>query len=229
MPKGHRIFTTTRDVPVEFPFPTIGETLAATNFVAGFTSHIILDASESPLANRAKRVTVTHGTFPTGSFTEYESQAYTFPAIYPNGSTFQPGGCRPRQRVVPARIVYEYRNAPGDWLTEPSVWNYSDITTGPFEVKSYIAEAAGLNFVNNDGSSGRVGDYLNPFYIGIDTINNTFNIYDPENIFYQMPASVPNATLYASWVSDKKELMASRTIHKWYCGYMRRTAWVRAQ
>jgi hypothetical protein len=227
-PRGHRIHTTTREVSDRFPLPVLGSELSASNFIAGFTDHIILDASEVPKPNGGKRVSVTHGTFPTGVFTEYESQAYTFPPIYP-GSTFMPGGSRARQRVVPARVTYEYRAAIGDWMEAATLWDYLSPTTGPFEVKSYIAQAAGETFVAEDGSSGRVGDYLNPFYIGIDTVNDAINVYDPGDLFYTIGASAPSATTYAGWVANKTELMASRTVHKWYTGYMRRTAYVRAQ
>lgn len=227
-PLGHRIYTTTRDVSDRFPLPTLGAELSASNFIAGFTNHIVLDASEVPKPGGGKRVTVTHGTIPSGSFTEYESQAFTFPPIYP-GSTFMPGGSRARQRVVPARVTYEYQATIGTWMAAATIWDYTTPSTGPFEVRSYIAEAAGENFEADDGSSGRVGDYLNPFFIGIDTVNNLITIYDPGDLFYEIGASAPSATVYAGWVANKTELMASRTVHKWYTGYMRRTAYVRAQ
>lgn len=227
-PKGHRIWTTTRKVADEFPLPEIGATLASSNFIGGFADHIILDCHEYPHPGGGKKVVVTHGTFPAGIFTEYESQAFTFPPIYP-GSEFMPGGSRARQRVVPARVTYEYRAEVGDWMNAATIWDYTTPSTGPFEVRSYIAEAAGENFEAADGSSGRVGDYLNPFFIGIDTVNNLITIYDPGDLFYEIGASAPSATDYAAWVANKTELMASRTIHKWYTGYMRRTAYVRAQ
>jgi hypothetical protein len=228
-PRGHRIYTTTRDVPVEFPLPVIGATLAASNFVAGFTDHIILDVSDVPLAHRAKRVTVTHGTVPTGTFTEYESEAYTFPSIYPNFTSFMPGGSRARPRNVPSRVVYEYRLEPGDWLDDPAIWDYVSPSSGPFEVESWLAEAAGQTFIFEDGGSGRVGNYLNPFYIGVDAINDEVIIYDPGELFYVISESAPSASTYASWVAAGTEIMVSRVIGKWYCGYLRRTAWVKAQ
>ena len=237
-PLGHRIYTTTRDVAAEFPLPALGVLMSATNFVAGFTDHYILDVSETPLPHRAKRVTVTHGTFPTGAFTEYESQAYTFPPIYPYtpdpmGASFMPGGSKARQRVVPARIVYEYTLNPGasptNWLAAPVIWDFSNIATGPFEVQSFIGQAAGVNFTNEDGSSGSVGQFLNPHFIGVDTVNNGYRVYSPGNLLYDIPASIPSASTYAGWVVAGTELMASRTIHRWYCGYMRRTAYVKAQ
>lgn len=229
MPQGHRIYSTTRKVATEFPLPAIGVVLSANNFIAGFINHYILDVSESPIATGGKNVTVTHGTIPSSTFTEYESQAFTFPPIYPSGTTFMPGGSRSRQRVVPARVTYEYRLVPGSWLTDAAIWDYADSTTGPFEVKSYIARAAGENFVSEDGSSGSVGSYLNAHFIGIDTVNNEFSIYAPGDLFYIVDASAPSADTYSTWVTDGTELMASRTLHKWYCGYMRRTSYVRAQ
>jgi hypothetical protein len=114
-------------------------------------------------------------------------------------------------------------------LSAPTIWNFTDVLTGPFEVQSFIAEAAGQNFSEDDGASGRVGDFLNPAFIMVDTVNNPITINSPGSLFYVVPASAPNATTYASWVAAGTELMASRTIHKWYCGYMRRTSYVRAQ
>jgi hypothetical protein len=228
-PKGHRIYTTTRDVASEYPLPAIGSLLSETNFIAGFSGHYVLDVNDSPKGN-GKRVTVTHGSFPGGLFTEYESLAFTFPPIYPvSGSSFFPGGSRPRGRVVPARVTYEYALTPGSWLSSPAIWDFSSPSTGPFEVRSFIAEAAGQNFTEDDGASGSVGDFLNPAFIMMDTVNNPITIHSPGSLFYVVPASVPNATTYASWVASGTELMASRTIHKWYCGYMRRSAYVRAQ
>lgn len=226
-PKGHIIFSTTRRVAAEFPLPALGTAIEDT-FISGFTGHKVLDVSASPLAGGGKSVTVTHGTFPAGIFTEYESQAYTFPAIYPTPG-IQPGGARPRQRVVPARVTYEYQEYIGTWMDDPVTWDELDPSTGPFVVYSYIAEAAGANFVANDGSSGRVGDYLNPAFIQLDTINNQLTIHDPGNVLYIVLASSPDATTYATWFLTGTEIMVSRTIHKWYTGYMKRTAYVRVQ
>ena len=229
MPKGHRIYSTSREVPTEFPFPTIGAVLTASNFIGGFTNHIILDVTEAPGKGNLKRVTVTHGTFPSGEFTEYESEAYTFPPIYPNSTAFMPGGSRPRGRVAIARVVYQFQLTIGSWLSDTTIWDFTTPSTGPFEVRSYIAEAAGRNFTVDDGSSGRVGDYLNAAFINLDTVNDAFTVYDPGVLLYNVSASVPSATTYASWVTAKTEIMTARTVHKWYCGYMRRTAFVRAQ
>lgn len=241
-PRGYRMYSSTRDVAVEYPLPEIGSLLSASNFIAGFTNHYVMDVSEFPLPHRAKRVTVQHGPFPTTGgvatvFTEYESQAYTFPPIYPYSVTppaigFMQGGSRARQRVVPARVTYEYQllpTSPTNWLTAPAIWDFSNATTGPFEVRSYIAQAAGENFVSEDGNSGSVGQYLNPHFIGIDTVNDEITVYAPGELLYLIGASSPSASTYNTWVSTGAELMASRTIHRWYCGYMRRTAYVKAQ
>lgn len=228
-PLGHRIYTTTREVATEYPLPAVASLLSESNFIAGFTGHYILDVTDSPKGSNGKRVTVTHGTFPSGSYTEYESLAYTFPAFYPTAGAVYAGGSRPRGRVVPARVVYEYRLAPGDWLTAPAIWNYSDPTTGPLEIRSFIAEAAGVNFTAGDGDTGMVGDFLNPAFISMDTINNAIDISAPGDLAYTIGASAPDASTYNSWIVAGTEFMASRTIHKFYCGYMRRTVWVKAQ
>jgi len=117
-PYGYRIYTTTRNnLPLEFPVPVKGSVLNASNFIAGFTDHYVLDSYDSPNQLGGKTVVVTHGIIPAGEFTEYESLAYTFPAIYPNATAFHPNGSRQRKRVVTARVVYEYRLDPGNWLT----------------------------------------------------------------------------------------------------------------
>lgn len=238
-PKGHRIYTTTRDVASEYPLPAIGSLLSETNFIAGFSGHYVLDVTDSPKGN-GKRVTVTHGSFPSGTFTEYESLAYTFPALYPLSGAVYPlgsptagavyaGGSRPRSRVVTARVAYEYRLAPGDWLTAASLWNYSDPATGPFEVISFIAEAAGAAFVGGDGTPGQVGNYLNLAFIGMDTVNDEIEISVPGDLSYNINPSVPSGSVYNSWIILGTELMASRRIFKWYCGYGRQTTYVKAQ
>jgi len=231
-PLGHRIYTTTREVATEFPLPTLASALSESNFIAGFTDHIILDASEAPKPGGGKRVTVTHGKIPAGTFTEYESMAYTFPPIYPKtGGSFFPGGSRPRQRLVTARVVYEYQANIGSWQSDPTIWNYSSLSSGPFEVKSYLMEAAGINFVSEDGGSGLVGDFLNRNYLGLDTVHNAVTVWSGADVglIYIISASVPSYDTYAGWVASRTELMAQRTVSKWYTGYVRRTAFVRAQ
>lgn len=231
-PQGYRIYTTTRTVPMEFPLPTVGALMSASNFIAGFTNHYIMDVSDVPKGSD-KRVTVTHGAGPSGIYEEYESFAYTFPAIYPNGTAFFPGGSRQRSRVVPARVQYEYRVAPNtpspNWLTAATIWDYSDPITGPFEVRSYMQEAAGSYFTGDDGSGGLVGDFLNSMFIGQDTVNDEISISAPGDLAYTIGVSSPSATTYAGWVSGNIEIIASRTLFKFYCFYARRTVWVRAQ
>lgn len=232
-PRGHRIYTTTREVSDRFPLPELGAALSESNFIAGFTDHIILDASEAPKPNGGKRVTVTHGKIPIGTFTEYESMAYTFPSIYPKpGGSFFPGGSRPRPRVVTARVTYQYQAAIGSWMDDAPIWDFASLSTGPFEVKSWLMDAAGRRFDEEVDGTRQVGDYLNRNYLGMDTINNTIEVWssdgDSASIF-TIPPSVPSYDTYAEWVSAKTELMVQRTVHKWYTGYMKRTAYVRAQ
>lgn len=235
-PTGYRIYSTTRLVPTEFPIPAKGAVLSASNFIGGFGTdlapHYILDVTDAPHGT-GKRVTVTHGPLPSaeGGYTEYESVAHTFPPIYPNNTAFFPGGSKARPRVVPAKVVYEYSLDPSasGWLSAATIWDFSSRTTGPFEVQSYLSEAAGTNFTDGDGDSGLVGDFMNPSFIGQDTINNAFTIYAPGDLFFAVTASAPSATTYASWVAAGSEIMKSRTIHRWYCFYMRRTVWIKAQ
>ena len=232
-PRGHRIYTTTREVSDRFPLPTLGAALSESNFIAGFSNHLILDASESPKPGGGKRVSVTHGTIPSGSFVEYESMAYTFPAIYPKtAGTFFPGGSRPRQRLVTARVVYDYQATIGTWMDDVTIWDYTTLTTGPFEVKSNLVDAAGISYQIEEGLDGLVGDYLNKNFLGATTVHNEITITVRSMggaLVYTILASVPSYDTYAGWVTAKTELMAQRTVHKWYSGYMRRTAFVRAQ
>ena len=232
-PNAYRIYTTTRKVASEFPIPAEGSALTSSNFIGGFDSvespHYIMQVDERPEQN-GKVVTVTHGPIPAGSFVEYESLAYTFPAIYPTvGSSFFPGGSRQRQRVVPATVTYEYRTAPGDWLTAAVVWDGTTPSTGPFEIESVLMQAAAVNFIDGDGASGLVGDYLNPAFITQDTLNDDVMIYSPGSLSYFIGRSIPSVATYAGWVTAKTLIMPSRTIHRWYCFYMRRTVQVVAQ
>jgi hypothetical protein len=228
-PLGHRIYTTTREVATEYPLPAIGSLLSDSNFIAGFTGHYILDVTDSPKASNGKRVAVTHGTIPSGTYTEYESLAYTFPPFYPTPGAFYAGGSRPRSRVVVARVTYEYSSTPSSWLAVPTIWDLTNPASGPFEVISFMAEAAGASFVGGDGTPGAVGDYLNPSFISHDTINNLIEIRVPGDLAFDIQPSAPSATQYNSWITSQTEFMASRTVHKWYAFYMRRTVYVRAQ
>jgi hypothetical protein len=227
-PQGYRIYTTQRDVPMEFPLPAIGDLISAANFIGGFSNHFVMDVSDAPRGD-SKRVTVTHGPVPAGAFTEYESVPYTFPPIYPNATAFFPGGSKARSRVVIGRIVYEFRQTPGNWTSLAPIWNYTSLATGPFEVKSYLAEDYGTNFIDEDGESGLVGHYMNNSFVSDNTINDAWYVYAPGSLFYQGAPSAPSATIYAGWVAGGTELMARRTLHKWYCFYMLRTVWVKAQ
>lgn len=236
-PRGHRVYTTTRKVAAEFPLPGKGEVLSEANFIGGFGTvgdyHYILDVSDYPDGD-GKKVSVTHSKIPAGTFTEYESLGYVFPPIYPKTSQAHfPGGSKARSRTVTARVEYEYTTnpaaSPTNWRGDATIWDFSSVSSGPFEVRSYLSEAAGANFVAADGSSGLVGDFLNPSFVGQDTLNDIFRIYSPGSLFYSVGASSPSAATYLGWITSKSEFMASRTIHKWYCFYMRRTVWVRAQ
>lgn len=228
VPRGHRIYTTTREVGTEFPLPVVGAPLSESNFIAGFPGHYILDVSDGPGPDNKKTVTVTHASIPVGEFVEYEDVPYTFPALYPGGTTW-PGGSRQRQRIARARVTYEYRIAPGDWLDDPAIWNFSSLTTGPFEVKSYLQEAASKFFTDDDGTGGQVGDFLNQTFITQDTLNDGITINAPGSLLYTIGASSPTLTVYDGWIANKTELMISNTIHEWYAFYMRRKVWVRAQ
>lgn len=236
-PRGYRLFTTQREVPAEFTPPNIGDPLG--NFLPGsLSSNLVLSVSDSPRDGK-QIVTVRHGLVPEGpdggeAFVEYESFAYRFPPIYPNSTPFFPGGSQDRNRVVPARVVYEYAKIGSSkfntWRDASTIWDFTDPTTGPFEVKSYIADAAAQKFTGDDGSAGVVGQFLAPAFIAQDTINNSLSISSPGSLFYTVGASSPSATAYAAWVAARTEIIASRTISKWMGNiYCRRTVWVRAQ
>ena len=234
-PKGYEIFTTTRKMAIEAPLPAMGSLLADANFIGGFTGHYVLDVTSSPMPmGNQKSVSVTHGIVPQGSFVEYETVPYLFPSIYPHntppgGTAFFPGGSLERSREALGEVTYEYALAPTAWLDDAATWDYADLSTGPFCVQSFIAAAASECFEKDVGSSGRVSDYLNPYYIGRDTINDEIIIRDPGILFFTIYPSVPSAATYAQWVAEKTKIMTSRTVHRWYCFYMRRTVKVKAQ
>lgn len=236
-PRGYRLFTTQREVPAEFVPPEIGAALGT--FLPGsLSSNLVLGVSDSPRGGK-QIVTVQHGPVPSGpdaggSFVEYESFAYRFPPIYPNATAFFPGGSQDRNRVVTGRVVYEYATvgstAFNAWRDAATIWNFTDPTTGPFEVLSYIADAAGQKFTGDDGSAGVVGQFLAPAFIAQDTINNSIAISSPGSLAYTVGESAPSATTYAAWVAARTEFIASRSISKWMGNvYCRRTVWVRAQ
>lgn len=235
IPKNHKLYTTVILIPYSYTIPEAGQQISAISYLSGVAagrqSDYIVDV-RYPEAYGGYRLEIDHMTVPSGSFTEYESVAYTFPPIYPNATAFFPGGSKPRSRVVPARVVYEYQltpTSPTNWLTAATIWDYTTPSTGPFEVKSYLAEAAGTNFIDDDGTSGSVGEFLNPSFIGQDSINDAFNVYSPADLAYAVGASSPSAATYADWVANNTEIMVSRTIHSWYEFTMRRSVFVRAQ
>lgn len=230
LPKNHRVYTTTREVAIEMPLPAIGSSMST--FLPGpLGANIVLDAWETPSGNAKKKITVQHTATPSGTFTERESVAYQFPPIYPNATAFFPGGSYRRPRNVIGRITYEFSRDPvAAWGASPAIWNFVDPTTGPFEVESYLAKAAGEQFEDGDGAGGMVGDFLNANFVAYDTINPPFTIYAPGDLFYAVPASRPSITVYAGWVANKTEIIVSRTIDDWLGDFsMRRTVYVPAQ
>jgi hypothetical protein len=229
-PKGYVMYTTQRDVRPEFPEPLVGAALTASNFIAGFSGHYVLHVHSYPKGDN-KRVVVRHGPVPGGTFTEYASYAYVFPPIYPTagGSGIVATGSRPRSRLTTGRITTQYAASPSTFAALAAVWDGSTPASGPFEVWSGIMEAAGQNFTSEDGSSGLVGDFLNQSFIGQNTINNPITVYAPGELLYNIAASTPDASTYNGWITLGTEIMASRTIHEWYCFYQLRTVFVKAQ
>lgn len=230
-PKGHRIYTTTRTVAGEYPIPSVGNTMAAQlGTTHPYAAHIITDVQERPEQNSQRILTLEHTLVPTGTHTKYQTVAFVFPAIYPNNTTFFPGGSMRRSRNVLGRVVYEYKRDPSTWLNEAAIWNFTDTSSGPFEVESLLAQAANEIFLDGDGKSGTVGQFLNGTFIAQDTIHNAITISVPGDLFYEIAASRPSATQYAQWVTNKTELMVSRTVDDWYGDIlMKRTVYVRAQ
>jgi len=231
-PLNHLVHTTVILIPIDpinFPLPSFGQTISALPYLSGVAEarqDDIITNESHPEAYGGYRLEIEHMLVPAGQYEEWESIAYTFPAIY-NIS-------RQRQRVVPARVIYEYTADPGplgdDWLAAPTIWDYADPTTGPFEISSVIQEAAGTNFTDGEGASGLVGDFLNSTFITQDTLNDAISIYSPGDLAYEIAASVPSATTYLEWFEAKTEFITSRTIHTWRGTlYMRRTVYVRAQ
>lgn len=233
-PQGYRIYTSQREVAAEYPLPAIGA--AMSGFLPGFTDHYIMDVTDRPY-RAGKIVTVTHGPVPSGTFTEYESVGYRFPMVYPNATTFFPGGSQARPRTVPGRVTYQYALDPdaAGWLDLPAIWDFNPsgvapagLASGPFEVKSWMVEAAGVMW-DDDFNLGLVGDYLNQGFIGQDTLNDQIYVNGPGSEAHGIVASIPSVTQYAAWVTAGTELMASRVMGKWYCFYMLRSVFVKAQ
>jgi hypothetical protein len=233
-PANHLLYSTSVEVPLALSLPLIGDTMTA---VLGgshpLKNTIIVDIDER-FQGAKRMLSIRHTNIPTGEFTEYESFAYRFPPIYPNGSTFFPGGSQERNRTISARVVYEYDVASGStfsgWRSAATIWNYSSVASGPFEVKSWIAEASAKFFTGDDGTNGTVGQFLAPAFIAQDTIHPALTINAPGSLHYDIAASSPDTATYASWVTARTEFIASRSITKWMGNiYMRRTVWIMAQ
>jgi hypothetical protein len=248
VPRNHRVWTTSRQFPADFPLPLIGATmegiLGPGNDPDGFawSMHRILS---QPSIGRAEGalvpISITHSTVPglqSGgtftTFTEYESFPFRFPPIYPNGTSFFPGGSQQRPRTVTGRVVYEY--APlgstrfNAWRAEETIWNYTDPTSGPFEVKSNIAKDSAVEYEIPDGGYSTVGRWLSAPFIFQDTINDAIAINIPGELAYTVVASAPSATVYAGWVAARTEFIAGRSIFQWQGDiYGRRTVYVMAQ
>lgn len=233
IPKGHRIFTTTRhQCPVEMPVPTQGSTMAT--FLGTGSTHagnIVLDAWDSPSGDGKKSITVEHTAVPGSVATTYETVAFQFPPIYPNGTTFFPGGSYRRPRNVLGRITYEFSRTPAaTWGSALPLWDFAALSTGPFEVRSFLADASGEPYADDEGNSGTIGSWLKGNFVASDTVHDAVIISIPGILYYAIPPSVPSATQYAQWVDAQTELMVSRTIDDWYGDIsMRRTVYVKAR
>ncbi len=242
IPKNHVLWTTTILIPRSYTLPTVGQQIKNVSYLSevlgmlpGRQEDWIVDVRH-PDAYGGYQLEVDHMLVPSGSYSDYQTVAHVFPAIYPNNTTFFPGGSMRRSRNVLGRVQYDFTRTSGvgsdwaAWQAEPAIWDFSSRTSGPFEVQSLLAEAANENFIDGDGDSGSVGKFLNPNFISQDTIHNAITISAPGDLFYEIDASKPSATTYASWVSGKSEIMVSRTIDDWYGDIkMKRTVWVRAQ
>jgi hypothetical protein len=246
-PANYRMWTTTRQFPAEYVPPVVGANMQAILGTGNdddgipWASHRVFYVTKPEIKGGLVTLSITHGPIPglsTGggfiTFTEYESFAYRFPPIYPNETAFFPGGSQGRGRTVPARVVYEYA-AKGDarfnaWLAAATIWNYTDPTTGPFEVESRIAFWASEDYPTGDGGYSTVGRWLSPSFIAQDTINNSIGISIPGELTATVEASRPSATTYAGWVNTGTEIMASRSLFKFQGDvYGRRTVWIKAQ
>jgi hypothetical protein len=231
IPKGHRIYTSTRrQCAVEMPVPTQGA--AVGTFLGGIhAANIVLNAWDSPTGDGKKSITIEHTTVPSGISVSHETVAFQFPPIYPNGTAFFPGGSYRRPRNVIGRITYEFSRTPAStWGTAPAIWDFSSLATGPFEVRSYLADASGESYSDDDGNSGTIGGWLKGNFVASDTIHDSVTISVPGVLFYSIVPSVPSATQYAAWVAAQAELIVSRTVDDWYGDIsMRRTVYVKAQ
>jgi hypothetical protein len=90
--------------------------------------------------------------------------------------------------------------------------------------------AATEEFVGGDGSTGQVGDFLDPNFIAYNTVHPEITISAPGDLFYDIAESAPSLATYVGWIVAKTEIMARRSIEEWHAGlYVRKTLWVRAQ
>lgn len=247
VPRNYRVWTTSRKFPADYPLPLIGGTME-TILGAGndadniaWSLHRILNVTPGKMDGGLTPITFTHGPIPGlqpggafSSFTEYEAVAFRFPPIYPNVSAFFPGGSQQRPRTVPGRVVYEYAVQGSatfsGWLSAATIWNYTDPTTGPFEVRSNIAKDSAVEYPLPDGGYSTVGRWLVAPFIFQDTINDAIAINIPGELSYTVAASAPSAAAYAAWVAAGTEIMVGRSIFHWQGDiYGRRTVYVKAQ
>lgn len=230
-PENYRIYSTRREVANAKTFPSIGDAMTAELGLA-FASHLILDVSESPREGKVI-LNIEHGPVPA-NYTEYESYPYTFPPVYPRPAasvyTFFPGGSESRSRMVVAKVEYEFTATPGTVATWRALAATATDTSAPLEIESYMAKWAAQEYEQSDGSYSTVGRWLNSTFIGQNTLNDAYPISITGELAVVIPASVPSATTYAGWVSDKTEFIAERTIQKWRGPiYMKRTVKLIAQ
>ncbi|MCE5310447.1 MAG: hypothetical protein LLG20_22650 [Acidobacteriales bacterium] len=247
IPKNHRLYTTTILIPISYTIPDVGMQIKdvasagvpylteALGMAAGRQDDYIV-AVRHPEAYGGYRLELDHMTVPVAAYSDYQTVACVFPSIYPNGTSFFPGGSMRRSRSVLGRVLYQFTRTTGagstwaTWQADGTIWNFVSLGTGPFEVESYLAQAANEIFIDSDGNSGTVGQFLNGTFIAQDTIHDAITISIPGDLYYEIGESKPSATTYASWVANKTEIILSRTIDDWYGDIkMRRTVFVRAQ
>ena len=248
VPKNHRVWTTSRAFPANAPLPLIGQTMEGILGTGAdadgnlWSTHRIISQPVMGKSDGALvQISLTHSTVPGlqsggsfATFTEYESFAFRFPPIYPNSTAFFPGGSQQRPRTVTGRVVYEYAEVGSSrfngWRGEESIWNYTDPTSGPFEVKSNIAKESSVEYEIPDGGYSTVGRWLSAPFIFQDTINDAIAINIPGELAYTVAASAPSASTYAGWVAARTEFIAARSIFQWQGDiYGRRTVYVMAQ
>lgn len=237
VPKNHKVYTTVILIPISYDIPELGETISEYDYLsdvpAALQSNLITNVNY-PNAYGGYRLEIQHTALPDGTHVVWESIAHNFPAIYPNETTFFPNGSLNRPRVVVARVEWEFCADPtvGDpsWQNDAVIWDWIDVTTGPLEVESLILEASTQTFIDGDGDSGQVGEYLNQTFINQTTIHPAISISAPGDLAYSIEASIPSIATYADWVTNGTEFMLRRTISNWLGTlYARRTVWIKAQ